>query len=197
MYPTRAEAEALIREAEPRNPGPWVAHSRTAAHCAEKIAENCEGLDADKAYTLGLLHDIGRRYGVTGLRHIYDGWKYMLSLGYDEAARACLTHTFTTKKLSDYVGRYDLTEAQQAELAAAISAAEYDDYDRLIQLCDAISGSEGVLDILERMGDVKRRYGTYAPEKWDANLRLKQYFEDKMGKDLYIVTEKGIFKPQK
>ena len=31
-----------------------------------------------------------------------------------------------------------------------------DDYDRLIQLCDAISGAEGVMDTIDRMSDVKR-----------------------------------------
>ena len=62
MYPDRKTAEALLTEAEPHNPGPWGDHSRTAAHCAEAIAAAC-GLDADKAYVLGLLHDIGRRYG--------------------------------------------------------------------------------------------------------------------------------------
>lgn len=45
------------------------------------------------------------------------------------------------------------------------------------------------------MGDVKRRYGTYAQDKWDANLRLKQYFEDKAGRSIYEVTEKATFKP--
>ena len=62
MYPDRKTAEALLAEAEPHNPGPWGDHSRIAAHCAEAIARAC-GLDADKAYVLGLLHDIGRRYG--------------------------------------------------------------------------------------------------------------------------------------
>ena len=42
MYPTREQALALLAEAEPRNPGPWGDHSRTAAHCAEKIAAACE-----------------------------------------------------------------------------------------------------------------------------------------------------------
>ena len=42
MYPAREQAEALLAEALPRNPGPWGAHSRTAAHCAEKIAEAAE-----------------------------------------------------------------------------------------------------------------------------------------------------------
>lgn len=194
MYPTRAEAEAILLEGGERTPGPWVRHSRTAAHCAEKIAQNA-GLNGEKAYALGLLHDIGRRFGVTGLHHVYDGWKYLLSLGYDEAARVCLTHSFTMQRLSEYVGKFDLTAEQQAELANALNALQYDDYDRLIQLCDAISGSDGVMDILERMGDVKRRYGAYDPEKWNANLELKRYFEDRMGKDIYAVTEKETFRP--
>lgn len=69
MLPTREEAEALLREAEQCNPGPWGDHSRTAAHCAEAIAAHCPGLDPDKAYILGLLHDIGRRFGVRHLGH--------------------------------------------------------------------------------------------------------------------------------
>ena len=49
MLPARTEAERLLREAERCNPGPWGNHSRVAAHCAEKIAELCEGMDAEKA----------------------------------------------------------------------------------------------------------------------------------------------------
>ena len=64
MYPDRKAAEALLAEAEPHNLGPWGDHSRIAAHCAEAIARAC-GLDADKAYVLGLLHDIGRHLQYT------------------------------------------------------------------------------------------------------------------------------------
>ena len=62
MYPTRDEAEQLLKEAEKLNPGPWGDHSRTVAHCAQCIAEK-SGLNSDKAYVVGLLHDIGRRFG--------------------------------------------------------------------------------------------------------------------------------------
>ena len=71
----------------------------------------------------------------------------------------------------------------------------FDDYDLLIQLCDSISGAEGVMDIIDRMGDVKRRYGFYDPDKWNRNLELKAYFEEKMGKDLYEAVEKDTFTP--
>lgn len=33
---------------------------------------------------------------------------------------------------------------------------------------EALAGAEGVLDIEERMADVKRRYGVYPQEKWES-----------------------------
>ena len=69
----------------------------------------------------------------------------------------------------------------------------YDDYDRLIQLCDSIAGAEGVVNLEERMSDVKRRYGSYPQAKWDANIALKRYFENKIGQDLYDAVGKMSF----
>ena len=77
---------------------------------------------------------------------------------------------------------------------AVLDQVIFDDYDRLIQLCDALAGSERVLDIEERMGDVKRRYGAYPQEKWDTNIRLKEYFEQKAGRDIYAIVEKETYK---
>lgn len=59
MLPTREEALKLIRDGLLFNPGPWGEHCLTAAHCAEKIASACGDMDVEKAYILGLLHDIG------------------------------------------------------------------------------------------------------------------------------------------
>ena len=103
MYPVREEAERLLKEAEVCNPGPWGSHSRVAAMCAEKIAAACPDMDEEKAYVLGLLHDIGRKFGVKHLGHVYDGYKYMLDLGYDEAARICLTHSFSVPDINVYI----------------------------------------------------------------------------------------------
>ena len=64
MFPTREEALKLIRDGLLFNPGPWGKHCLTAAHCAEKIASACGDMDVEKAYILGLLHDIGRKFGV-------------------------------------------------------------------------------------------------------------------------------------
>ena len=195
MLPTRKKAEELLAEAEKCNPGPWGNHSRTVAHCAEKIAQACGDLDSNKAYVLGLLHDIGRKFGVRHLGHVSDGYSYMMSLGYDEAARICLTHSFSDQTIDEYIGNFDTTEAELRMIQDALKAVSMDEYDRLIQLCDSLAGAEGVLDIEERMNDVKRRYGSYPQEKWDNNLNLKRHFEEKTGQNIYTIVEKDTYKP--
>lgn len=194
MLPTREKAEEILKEAENCNSGPWGNHSRVAAHCAEKIAVACGDMDADKAYILGLLHDIGRKFGGRHLGHVSDGYSYMMSLGYDEVARICLTHSFNSLSTEEYFGKFDTTEEELKLIQDALKVVDADEYDRLIQLCDSLAGAEGVLDIEERMADVKHRYGSYPREKWDSNLALKRHFEEKMGKDIYIVVDKDNFK---
>ena len=193
MLPTREEAERLLREAKQCNPGPWVNHSRVAAHCAEKIAQACGDMDAGKAYVLGLLHDIGRKFGVRHLGHVSDGYTYMMELGYDEAAKICLTHSFHNQTLEDYIGRFDTSEEELKLIKNTLAEVIMDDYDRLIQLCDSLAGSEGVLFMEDRMEDVRRRYGAYSKAKWDANLKLKEYFQEKAGRDIYEVVEKDTY----
>ena len=195
MIPSREEAERLLKDAEQCNPGPWGNHSRVAAHCAEKIAGACDGMDAEKAYVLGLLHNIGRKFGVRHLGHVSDGYLYMLSLGYDDVAKICLTHSFNNQSLADYIGRFDTSDVDREMIESALAGATVDDYDRLIQLCDALAGSDGVLNIEERMLDVKRRYGFYPREKWDTNMRLKAYFEAKAGENIYEIVERDTYSP--
>lgn len=188
MYPTREKAEALLIEAGRCNSGPWEEHSRVTARCAEKIALACPGMDAEKAYIAGLLHDIGRKFGVKHLGHVYDGWRYMSELGYDETARICLSHSFNEGKLENYIGKFDISEEQTEELKQALSVMEFDEYDRLIQLCDSLAAAEGVVDMKERMEDIRRRYGQYPQSKWNKNMELKEHFERRAGADIYVIV---------
>lgn len=196
MLPTREEALKLIRDGLLFNPGPWGKHCLTAAHCAEKIASACGDMDVEKAYILGLLHDIGRKFGVRHLGHVSDGYTYMMCLGYDEAAKICLTHSFNNHTVDEYIGKLDVSDEEMEMIKTELARTVYDDYDRLIQLCDSLAGAEGVLDIEDRMNDVKKRYGSYPQDKWDSNMRLKRYFEKKMKKDIYLVCEKDSFVPE-
>ena len=188
-YPDKKTAEEILAEASSHNLGPWTEHSRNVALCAERIASAC-GMDGEKAYVLGLMHDIGRRFGTRHLGHVYDGYKYMLGLGYRQVARKTLTHSFGIKDIGTYIGKIDIDDSELKELEDALHAVEYDDYDRLIQLCDAMGAAEGIVDIEERMSDVKKRYGSYPQDKWDKNLALKKYFEDLTGRDIYEVVGK-------
>lgn len=198
MYPTRQQAQALLAEAQARYSevseiqGRWADHCRTAAACAEKIAARCPGLDPDKAYVLGLLHDIGRRYGDGHLRHVYYGWKYMQEQGFEDVARICLTHSFQIQGIDAYIGHRDIPAGALEELTAALDAVVYDDYDRLIQLCDSIAGVDGPVDMAARMEDVRRRYGSYPQDKWNRNFELKGYFEHWAGADLYAIVGQPV-----
>ena len=188
-YPSREEAEGILADGEQCNPGPWGNHSRTAAHCAEKIALY-SGLCPEKAYVLGLLHDIGRKFGKRHLGHVSDGYLYMMRLDYPDPARICLTHSFNEMRMDGYVGQWDTTEAETELIRTKLAETVPDDYDLLIQLCDAISGAGCVMDIEERMADVRRRYGAYDPAKWERNLALKSLFERRMQRDLYEAVGK-------
>lgn len=196
MLPTREEAMELVRDGLVCNPEPWGKHCLTAAHCAEKIASACGDMDAEKAYVLGLLHDIGRKFGARHLGHVFDGYTYMKSLGYDEVAKICLTHSFSNHTIDEYIGKFDVSDEELALIKRELAKAEYDEYDYLIQLCDCLAGAEGVLDMENRMNDVKKRYGSYPQAKWDANMKLKGYFEEKMHNDRYLVCEKDTFVPE-
>lgn len=189
MLPSCEEAKKILKDSEPLNPGPWGNHCRLVALCAEKIAA-AVGLDENKAYVCGLLHDIGRRFGIRHLGHVTDGYFYMMSLGFDEVAKICLTHSFPCNSIDDYIGNFDITAEELNLLQEKLKSVEFDDYDRLIQLCDSLAGGESIMTIEERMNDVKNRYGFYPKAKWNKNLEIKDYFEEKLGKDIYSVIKK-------
>ncbi len=187
----RAYAETLLEAGAAKNPGPWREHSYAVAQAAEKITvavnekAGHQQLNPDFAYTLGLLHDIGRQEGYTYLAHVYDGYHYLKNLGWETAAKICLTHSFNLHTTEDYIGKIDISPAQLEELNSLLATTEYDDYDRLIQLLDGTCAADGTKNLEERMSDVKTRYGYYPQGKWDKNFELKAYFEKLAGRDFY------------
>ncbi|MBR0213187.1 MAG: HD domain-containing protein [Solobacterium sp.] len=185
--PSREEAESILAAALEKNPGKWGAHSRKAAVSAEAIGR-AAGLDPDRCYVSGLLHDIGRFKGQVQLAHIYHGWKYMEECGYPLIGRVCLTHSFAMQKLTAYGGAFDLTAEQIEEMRAALESIVYDDYDRLIQLCDNISGASGIMRMEDRIADIESRYHHYPEEKRNRTLALVDYFNKKTGSDIYLLS---------
>ena len=185
--PTIEQVEKFLLDAEELNPGPWVLHNRVAGICAKTIAEHCDDIDSDVAQILGMLHDIGRRYGVTDMKHILDGYNYMMEQGFEHNARICLSHSFPYKDVKAYNGQNDCNELETKFIQDFINNIEYNDYDRLIQLCDAISFPTGATFVEKRLVDVvlRRGFNDLTIPKWKAFLELKTYFDKKTDQDIY------------
>lgn len=186
MYPKRKTAEEELEKAGELNPGPWIEHSKNVAQAAELIAAAC-GLDKEKAYVFGLMHDIGRRTGVAAVRHIIDGYDYCVSNGWDEVARVCLTHSFPVKDVDADIGKRDITREQYEFIRDYLQSISYDDYDKLIILCDALADANGFCILEKRFVDTTRRYGIFpfTVERWNKTIEYKEYFEKSLYKSIY------------
>lgn len=184
--PTLPEAEALLSWAQQQNPGPWADHSRTAARAAGTIAAAC-GMHENEARVLGLLHDIGRYEGKRAMHHAVAGHNLLAARGFPTAARICLTHSFPLPEVECYSGRRDDCTPEETALIRSALDGEMDDYDRLIQLCDALSLPQGVCLLDVRLLDVVRRHGfnERTLPKWEAFFGLKKHFDDLCGQNLY------------
>lgn len=189
MFPTAETALIELNIASELNPGPWVAHSQNVASVAELIAKACGTLDSDKAFVLGLLHDIGRRTGVAQVRHIIDGYDYAQSKGWDEVARIYLTHSFPVKNSDADIGKKDISQAQSDYIHKYLNNLEYDDYDKLIILCDALADADGFCRLEKRFVDTTRRYGMheFTVDRWNKTYEFKDYFEQLIGKSIYTL----------
>ena len=188
MYPTREQALEELRIAGELNPGVWTDHCKYAAQAAELIA-GASGMDAEKAYVCGLLHDIGRRTGIAQMRHIIDGYDYMMSKGWDEVARICLTHSFPIPDIEKDLSKVDITEEQYAFVRTFLEGIEYDFYDKLIILCDGLADKYGLCILEKRHVDIARRYGVFpfTVERWNKTYDYKDEFEAIIGRSIYTL----------
>ena len=187
MLPTAEEVKRELEIAGELNPGPWIKHSINTGIAARNIAEKIPGMDAEKAYIVGSMHDIGRRAGITDIpTHVYDGYKYCMEKGWDEVARICMTHSYL--RMQDEFDYDPETETEKA-IKAYIMDCRADDYDRLIQLCDSLAADYGFVILEKRFVDVVRRHGIMEGyiKGWEIAFSLKEYFEKEMGCSIYDV----------
>jgi len=159
------------------------------AAAASAIAGCHPQMDPQAAYILGLLHDIGRRAEVTGMRHVIDGYYYLDSLGYSDSARISITHSFPVKNAAYGSSTWDGTQAEYDYLQTYLDQIEYNLYDRLIQLCDSIVQPSGPCLMEKRLVDVVMRYGfnNYTLRKWKAFFEIQASFETAIGKSIYTI----------
>ncbi len=191
--PTLDQAQNYLREAERLNPGKWVDHSMVVAKAARAIAAKHEDLNSETAHILGILHDIGRRVGRVGMRHIVEGYKFLTGEGFADAARVCLTHSFPCKEVRLDFAKWDCTEADCKVVRDFLDEIEYNDYDRLLQLCDDLALPTGFCLLEKRMVDgAIRSDGNWGSDqmitKWKAIFQIQKDFEEAIGCSIYSLT---------
>lgn len=189
MIPSLELANVELNKAAILNPGLWVQHSMNVAEGARLIASRCDGLDEKMAYVFGLLHDIGRKVGFVAKRHIWEGYQYMTAMGWFEVARICLTHSFPIKNIDMDLSKDDLLKDERDYIRWYLSKIEYDDYDKLIILCDSLADAKGFCLLEKRFIDTARRYGIYpySLDRWNKTFEYKEYFEDMMEMNVYDI----------
>ena len=141
----------------------YIYHTETIAENAAKIASRCH-LDEQKAYVLGLLHDYGKKTNqkISGKSHFMTGYDELSAMGWSDVARI--------------------------NLAELLKERPFDDYDRLIQLCDMFAEATSTVSYQKRLQRIRERYGL--KEEQTAVLERKAaenkaYFDSKCGCDIY------------
>lgn len=170
-------------------------HCLNSATAAEKIAQKVEGMDSEKAFCMGVLHDIGR---ITLDRfHGLYGYEFMMQEGYDEIAQVSLTHTFLENSIDGCTFHFPMNEFRKSDMQKTkelLSSIKINDYDLLTRFCDYLSVGymETPCTLEERLSDIQSRYkDRIYDEAWDKLVakvyELKNYWESKIPKSLYEI----------
>ena len=122
-------------------------------------------------------------------RHAWEGYMFLNELGFTEGARICLTHTFQYQDVDAIYDSWDCSDEEKKFIDNYLRNTTYDDYDKLIQLCDALSLSDGYCYAEKKMVSSVMKYGfkELTIQKWKAILGLKKYFDEKIDGDVYTL----------
>lgn len=167
----------------------WIEHQICVGNTAGKIAKAL-GLDEDKEKALGYIHDIGKRYGIKergALVHGYKGYEYLKKLGYDEEyAGICILHSYLNNDINCLADITDKNGLEYEFQKYYVENHKYTDEEKIINLCDLMCTNK-VLTMEKRLIDLLVRHGVFETTQYHIKeaLKLKQYFDNKLGYNLY------------
>ena len=186
MKLSKEEALKLLEEAEKTNPGRWIEHSKKVGEASRRIARKLD-LDIEKAEVLGLIHDIGKRYGERA-HHVIKGYKYLKEKGYDdEYANVCLTHSYLNNDINCTAGGVPSIESDGYEFRKEfVKNHEYTIYERIINICDLICTNKFMI-LEQRLIEIMTRRGVDSNTVYHIQeaCKLKKYFDELLGYNLY------------
>ncbi len=186
MLLTKAEALEMLEESEKMNPGRWIEHSKKVGEAARRIAESLN-LEVEKAETLGLIHDIGKRFGEKA-HHVIRGYEYLKNLGYDDDyCNICLTHSYLNNDINctaggvpqEGIGKYDFRKN-------FVENHKYTIYEKIINFCDLICTNKFMI-LEQRLIEImtKRGVDTNTVYHITQAQKLKAEIDQALGFNVY------------
>lgn len=180
-YPFRDDMEETFRN-----------HCQAVAQIAKTIASKTAYLNSDKAEIMGLLHDCGRIVDEYALHkhHGIVGYHLMNKKGWSELAKISVTHNFPIKDFD-----IDLMPHPRSDMIYTkklLSEWEYNDYDKLIQLADALNNLGQTCSIENRYKSISARYKVPYENLLpiiNKYNELKQYFDEQCKINIYKLLE--------
>ncbi len=169
----------------------YIDHSILVGNVAGKIAEKL-GLDVERTKTLGFIHDIGKRFGFNHKKksHGIAGYEYILSLGCDEDyANICLTHSYLNNDINCVAGGVPNADSYRYEFVKEfIKNHKYSEEEKLINLCDLFCKTK-IQTLEKRIVNIIIKHGVFENTVYHLveAQKLKKYFDDKLGFDLYTL----------
>jgi putative nucleotidyltransferase with HDIG domain len=128
-------------------------HSKIVATAANTIAKRLSCIEPDKAYTYGLMHDIGKFYIQDDqmYKHPRIGYE-LLKNEYSDIAEICITHSFPDMRSFEHILRYCKNDENEAsKIFTILEKIKTNDYVELIQLCDKVSGVDSYSSISAKL----------------------------------------------
>ncbi len=162
----------------------WVKHCIYVGIGAGRIASRL-GLDSDYAQALGYVHDIGRK--ISHPNHTIAGYKYMISEGYPEEARSCITHSFIDNNIYYTAGGIPEPQDRFDYMNSFLQSTELTIYDNIVQMCDLFCLETGFTTIERRLLDITIRKGVFDNSllHLEKTMELRARLEEMMGCSLY------------
>ncbi len=147
------------------NTSSWLSHSLYSAILSSRLA-SLIGLDANYAFSYGLLHDYGRKYA-HDFSHVIKGFEALVAQGYNDMAKGCLTHSFINAGRCcnnevvnesfyiDETGKEHYDE--EDDMTEVLDEAIYSEYDFILNIVDLMATDRGITMPKERIDDIATR----------------------------------------
>jgi hypothetical protein len=170
-------------------------HLLMVARAARAIAGLIPELDQDRAFDLGLFHDVGK-FGIKEsekYKHPRKG--YELMKGDDIGiANVCISHPFPIFDYIEYIRYYCKGDADETLAISRILANvdENDMYVRLIQFCDKASTADGYVSISDKFAWYAEKYTPpdgLISRNYEKLMEIKGSLDKLSGHDVYDVLQ--------